>query len=258
MKVPVSILAHVALVGSAFAADFQREMSTDRPDTTESPISVEQGAWQIESSLWSFSRDKVDGVKTDVFGLAEANIKYGITENQDIQLVVRPWVRETIRTAGAPTQTNEGFGDIDVRYKFNLWGNDGGKTAFGLMPFVTIPTQTAVSGGEWEGGLIVPFAVELSDRVGLGLMGEIDRVWDGADHEWEFMHTAVLGIDLGHGFGLYLEYIGVSAPKDYLATASGGITFASSENVQWDMGLTIGINDAAEDFGCFQGVSFKF
>ena len=33
----------------------------------------------------------------------------------------------------------DGWGDIETRMKINLWGNDGGKTAFGVMPFNVAP-----------------------------------------------------------------------------------------------------------------------
>src|SRR5690349_13678522 len=52
-----------------------REMSTDRPDTTESPISVDAGHVQIEMDAVSVARDQ--GV-TDL-ALATLNLKLGLT-----------------------------------------------------------------------------------------------------------------------------------------------------------------------------------
>lgn len=258
MRSRLSFLYAATLVASP-AAEFKRELSPDRPDTTESPYTVEPEAIQLESSLWSFARDKQSGDTTETWIYGETNVKFGITDSSDLQIVLRPWVAERTRTAGVEDHT-EGFGDVEIRWKQNLWGNDGGKTAFGLMPFVSVPTQTAVSGGEWEGGLIAPLSIEVSKGVDLGLMAEIDRVWDAdrGEHKWDFVHTAVLGFDLTESIGLYLEYIGNTAHGDYEATASAGLTWGQTENLQWDIGGTIGLNDAAEDFGVFQGVTFRF
>lgn len=255
MVVPMSSVSSTVKA----AGNFQRDLSPDRPDTTESPYTVECGRWQLESNLWTMTRDKVTGESTETWTFAETNLKLGITDNQDLQLVLRPYTRETVRGGGSKS-TAEGFGDIDVRYKFNLWGNDGGKTAGGLMPFVTVPTNTAVSEEEWSGGLIFPVAVELSERVGLGLMAEVDRVWnsDDGNHDWDFVHTAVLGFDLGHDVGLYLEYIGVTGDHGYESSASGGVTWGMTENLQWDTGLVVGLSDAAEDLTLFQGVTFRW
>lgn len=170
---------YLANFGFVFAADFARELSPDRPDATESPITVEAGVIQVESSLWSFSRNKDAGEKVESWTFGETNLKFGITDRSDLQLVLRPWMTERTRTFTSRSRA-EGFGDIDIRWKQNLWGNDGGRTAFALMPFVSIPTQTAVSAGEWEGGLIAPLSIEISDRVGLGL--PLRSQWEHGNH----------------------------------------------------------------------------
>ncbi|RYD17883.1 MAG: transporter [Verrucomicrobiaceae bacterium] len=238
----------LSLLLVASCAASARDMAPDRPDTTESPYTVMPGIFQVESTLWGYSRD---GSLT-TWSLAESNLKTGLTEDIDMHLVLRPWIKEE---GGA-----EGFGDADVRLKWNLWGNDGGKTAGALMPFVTIPSQTAVSTEEWEGGLIFPVAIELSDKVGLGFQTELDRVWNEDDrtHDWDFLHSAVLGFDLTDTVGLFIEYVGVAGDHSYEATANTGLTFATGENVQWDLAIGFGLNDAAEDLSLIQGVSFRF
>jgi len=223
-------------------------MSPDRPDTTESPITVEPGVFQVESTLFGFAKD--GSVAT--WSLAESNLKTGLTNETDLHLVLRPWIKEE---GGA-----EGFGDVDVRLKWNLWGNDGGKTAGALMPFVTVPSQTAVSTEEWEGGLIFPVSVDLCEGIGLGFQTELDRVWneDEGTHDWDFLHSAVLGFDLTEKVGLFVEYVGVAGDHSYEATANIGITFAPHEKLQWDFAVGVGLNDAAEDVSLIQGVSFRF
>jgi hypothetical protein len=230
------------------AAVSTREMAPDRPDTTESPYTVEPGTFQVEATLWGVSRD--DSLTT--WSLAESNLKTGLTAQTDLHLVFRPWIKEE---GGA-----EVFGDADVRLKWNLWGNDGGKTAGALMPFLTVPSQSAVSLGEWEGGLIFPVAIELSERVGCGFQTELDRVWSEEDrtHDWDFLHSAVLGVSLTDTVGCFVEYVGVAGNHPYEATANVGLTFAPSGNVQWDLAIGCGLNEAAEEISFIQGVSFRF
>lgn len=225
-----------------------RDMSPDRPDTTESPYTVEPGVFQVESTLWGFAKD---GSLT-TWSLAESNLKTGLTRNTDLHIVLRPWTKEE---GGA-----EGFGDADLRLKWNLWGNDGGSTAGALMPFVTIPSHTAVSSGEWEGGLIFPVSIDIAEGIGFGFQTELDRVWneDDRNHDWDFLHSAVLGFDLTEKTGLFVEYVGVAGDHPYEATANLGITFAPSADIQWDFAVGFGLNDAAEDLSLIQGISFRF
>lgn len=233
-------------------ADQMRELSADRPDTTESPVTVDAGHIQIEASLFDWRRDGRD----DVYTAMATNFKIGLTDCTDLQIVFDSYTWEN--NAG-PAGDAEGFGDVTLRYKWNLWGNDGGSTALALFPYVKIPTGTAVSNEEWEGGLIIPFSMELREGLGLGLMAELDSVADdNGGHDFEFVHTAVLGFDLTEKWGCFLEYVGVLGEDRYEAYASGGITYSITSNVMLDCGGQAGLNDDAEDIGAFSGFTVRF
>lgn len=243
MKCTLAILSFLIL-----PQVYARELSADRPDATESPITVEPGRYQVESTLWGFSRN--DSLTT--WTVAETNFKAGLTRNSDLQLVLRPWIHEE---AGG-----EGLGDIDVRFKINLWGNDGGRTAGALMPFITLPSRSEVSGGEWEGGVIFPVLLELTEHLSLGVQAQVGRIWNEADrsHDSDFGHTLVLGWSSLDKLGAFIEYVGAAGDHRYQASLFGGITYATSEDVQWDLAIGCGITDAADDLSFIQGVTFRF
>jgi len=231
--------------------DQWRDLSPDRPDTTESPVTVDAGAWVVEASYFDWRRDQGD----DTYTVMATNLKVGLTDRIDLQTVFDAYTREDPATgAGA-----EGFSDVTLRLKYNVWGNDGGKTGFALFPFIKIPTDTAVSNGEVEGGLILPYSVDLADGIGLGLMAEFDAVHDGIDdYDLEFVHSAVLGFDVTDRIGLFTEYVGVAGPGAYQAYASGGATFSLSDDLVFDAGVQVGLNGAAEDIGVFGGFTRRF
>ncbi len=244
--------------------DLMREMSTDRPDTTESPYTVPAGHFQLEMSFFDYSRDlspdPVNPVRTKAASYGLMNFKAGLSHDVDLQVVFDTRTRER-STAEEVTATLAGFSDVTLRLKMNLWGNDAGTTALALMPYVKIPTGARLSNDEWEAGLIVPLAIALSDRVGLGLMAEMDLVSDantgGYDLEW--LHTATLGISLTEQLGMYVELVGVaSASADYRALFDAGLTFAVTDSLVFDAGVRLGLNRAAEDIGVFSGMSFRY
>src|SRR3954466_16203926 len=111
-----------------------REMSTDRPDVTESPKTVDAGHVQVELSFGDYVRDEEDGVKSETSTVLPFNVKLGLTNNIDVQLVVEPYVHQRIRSDAA-RETDDGFGSTQLRLKVNLWGNDEGATALAIMPF---------------------------------------------------------------------------------------------------------------------------
>jgi hypothetical protein len=187
-------------------------------------------------------------------------LKLGVTQHSDLQVIVNSHAVAGESERGDRTQTN-GFGDITVRYKQNLWGNDSGHTAFALMPYITIPTHTEVSDEAWAGGLIAPFSISLTDCISLGLMGELDLVPDAetSGHDLEWLHSATLGISLTQKLGMYLELVGIAGQDtDYQALFDAGLTFAVTDNLIFDAGVRLGMNRAAPDFGVFTGMSIRF
>lgn len=239
-------------------AELLRPLSADRPDTTESPYTVDAGHVQIESSVIDWVRDGDD----DTLTIASTNFKVGLLHNLDIQFVVDPYVRSDADEPGGGF--NDGFGDSQIRLKLNLWGNDGGRTAMAVMPFIKLPTANEPLGNdEVEGGLILPFAVDVTEGMSLGLMAEFDAVYDedDGDHDLEFVHTAVLGFDLIQRVGAFIEYVGVlgsDSSTPYAASAGVGLTFALNDNCQLDCGLNFALNDAADDLNPFAGFTVRF
>lgn len=243
-----------------------RDFNTDRPDVTESPYTLDAGHFQAEFSFAEYTSDDDHGERTDGFSVLPANLKVGLLNNLDLQFVLNPYQNIRVRPGhGAGSARNAGFGDTEIRAKMNLWGNDGGQTAFGLMPFVRIPTGTdGLSNHHVEGGLILPLAIQkLPGDFDLGTMArfDIDRNEQNDGYGVDFVHSVTVGHSLfSEKLNAYVEYVGVS-PIDtghtYLAYFDTGLTYALTENVQLDIGINIGISGRADDFTVFAGLAFR-
>ncbi len=244
-----------------------REMSTDRPDKTESAYTVDAGHFQLEMDAVTYTRDKErsGGVthRLEAWGLGLVNLKVGLWNRADLQLVVETYNHVRERSGGSRV-TRRGFGDITTRFKYNLWGNDGGKTALAAMPYVKLPTSQDGHGNDSvEGGLILPLAVGLPHGFGLGLMTQFDAVRDADDDGYhaEFVNTATVSRDLVGNLGGYVEFFSlVSAERGsrWVGTFDVGLTYAVSENVQLDAGVNIGVTKSADDWNPFLGLSWRF
>lgn len=244
-------------------SELMRDMSTDRPDTTESPITVDAGHFQIEASFFEYAGNNDGGIEEEVFTYGAMNMKVGLLNHVDLQIVFDTYTEESITNSSSGiTETVNGFSDVQARLKVNLWGNDGGKTALAFFPFIQVPSGTALSSDQVEGGIMFPLSIELSDSVDLGLMAEADFVHDGVDaYDTEFVHTAVLGFGLTEKIGIFTEYVGVAAANssfDYQASSVLGFTFGFSNEIQYDAGIRVPLNEAADDIGYFAGYSFRF
>lgn len=261
--------SHFTLLNPTPAA-LMREMSTDRPDKTESPYTVDAGHFQIEMDLVSHTRDRDRSnggdTRVEAWAIAPVNLKVGVLNSVDLQLILESYNHVTTedRTTGTRLRQN-GFGDLTTRVKINLWGNDGGTTALAAMPYVKIPTnQDHLGNSSVEGGLILPVAVELPAGFSLGLMSQLDFILDGDGngHHPEFVHTATIGRAIVGDLSAYLEFFSaVSAergPSPWVGTVDFGFTYALTPNLQLDAGVNIGVTDSADDWNPFLGVSMRF
>jgi hypothetical protein len=147
-----------------------RDLSPDRPDLTESPFTVDAGHYQLEMDFANFTYDKTDGKTTKAWDVGDFNFKAGLLNNVDVQFVYDNYLNVQTKENSGKSTTQSGFGDFITRLKINLWGDDGGKTAFALLPFVKFPTSTDNLGNNAvEGGVIFPLAVSLPHDFDLSL-----------------------------------------------------------------------------------------
>jgi hypothetical protein len=83
--------------------------------------------------------------RQDWWTVGPISLKMGLFNSLDLQLVLEPYTHIFEREDDYYRNTSSGLGDTTVRVKYNLWGNDSGRTALAVVPFVTLPT--AARGG---------------------------------------------------------------------------------------------------------------
>lgn len=249
--------------------ELMRKMSTDRPDLTESAYTVDAGHFQIEADLVSFSHDHdtagTADTKVDAWTAGAINLKAGLLNWMDLQLGLDTYNQVTTEDRVAGTKLRQsGLGDFTTRVKMNLWGNDGGKTALAVMPFVKFPTsQDDLGNDDIEGGIIIPFAAELPAGWSLGLMTEFDFVRNNADtgYRTDFVNSLVLGHDIVGKLGGYVEFLSVVSSESgnpWVGLLGLGLTYAITDDLQLDGGVNLGLTRSAEDINPFLGVSWRF
>ncbi len=241
-----------------------RELTTDRPDKTESPYTVDAGHYQIELDLLNYTQNCTDQT-VQTLAIAPINLKVGLFNNVDLQFIAETYTIQ--RTSGHDPQAHEtisGFGDVLIRCKTNFWGNDGGTTAGGMMPFLKLTTgATELGNGAVEGGIIFPLAITLPQEWSMGLMTEVDhlRNSDSSNYHQEFVNSITFGHGIIGQLAGYLEFFSsVSSECDveWIGTVDFGLTYKLRSNVQLDAGVNIGVTQAADDLNSFVGLSVRF
>lgn len=245
-----------------------RELSTDRPDQTESPYTLDAGHYQLEMDFVNYTRDRAKtgggDVVTEALSLAPLNLKWGVTNHVDVQLLLDPHVRVRTedRRSGAVT-TASGFGDVTTRLKINYWGNDEGPTALAVMPFVKWPLgASAVRNGVTEGGVMGILGFALPAGWNAAVMTEVDFLSDDAGgRTTEFVNSLTLAHNLTTRVGGYVEVFTVTGPDvagGWQVQLDAGFTYAIDADTQLDAGCNFGVTRAAPDLQPFAGISRRF
>jgi len=238
-----------------------REMETDRPDVTESPYTVDAGHFQYETDLGRLITEKSDVQKTNTFLINQANMKIGITGSTAIQIGFQTygWQKETEIVSGSAVMS-DGIGDVTVRIKQNLIGNNQGKFALAVLPYIKFPTSKYDEGSRFEGGLIVPMSYKLPGEWKLGFQVEVDRLKDldqSAMHT-EFLQTLTLSHPICKGIdGIAETYYTYDFKAHELSNfLNAAIQVEIAKDFKLDAGVNYGIQETATK-QYFIGASYR-
>lgn len=245
-------------------------MTTDRPDITEVPFTINPGHFQIETTLYGFARSRpsTDGAIASSYELAGSNIRIGLTDNTEATVMVQPFGHN--RAVGPAGSTHQrGAGALVARAKINLWGNDTfqapGSTALALLPYVSLPIDrnNGVAPDYVDGGVLTFFAVKVGGGFSLGINAGIHSTRSGVavGRHIESSGSMSLGYEWSEKLSTYVEVAGRFWTKDSLGDiglAGGGISYKLTPNLQLDCGVNFGFTRASDRFAPFVGVSARF
>ncbi|MET1055986.1 MAG: transporter [Pedobacter sp.] len=239
-----------------------REMETDRPDMTESPYTVDAGHIQYETDLYRLEKEKGETSDQHTHLFNQGNLKIGLLHSTSIQFGFQSFVIEKEKELQTgETRTGRGIGDINIRIKQNILGNDGGNFSLAILPYIKFPTARYTDDSKYEGGVIVPMLIRLPGEWNLGTQVEADRL---KDSEEKAMHTELMqSLSISHDIIKHLEGIGETYYRyDFKKHHWSNFLNASaqvdvSKNLKLDAGLNYGLQTDAEK-NYFIGTSFRF
>lgn len=245
-----------------------REYNPDRPTKASTPFTIDAGHFEIESDFLSFSAMRQGGSTTGTLQAFDPVIKLGLTQAIDIQVMTMGLMadRATSDATGRTPSRNVGTGDVIVRSNVNLFGNEGGKAALSITPYLTVPSgDTHFGAGQVQGGVLLPLYLELPNDFELTLQTEFDAL---ADENSAGTHANFVNIvNLAHpvpgvkDLKIFAElYSSVSAeqhsPDQY--TFDTALAYLVDPNTQLDIGANIGLDRDAPRYQVYSGVAHRF
>ena len=250
-----AILAGIllAITAAPLAAD-NDPLVTDRPDFTESAVTVTRGRTQIELG---YTFTEIGELEEQSFG--ELLVRVGWTEIVELRLGLGSWVQ--VDGPGVGMSGNE---DLSLGCKIRLsdplpTGSSLPQVA--LVLATTLPTGSdELSNDDPQPSLTLALAWQLTDKTSLGSNVGYARVGESGDRFGELSASLSLGRALSDRLGGYLEAYAMNRQEgrgeDQFLNA--GVTWAMSEDSQLDFRAGAGLDSDSADFFVGAGAAFRF
>jgi hypothetical protein len=247
--------------------DLLRKFAPDRPAKGFSVRTVDAGHFEIETDLISTIISNSPGGTTHSFQGLDPTLKLGLTNWMDIEVQFNglQYTESVDGTSPFNFQNSTGFGDVFLRSKINLLGNDNGPVGFALIPYVKLPSSTPLtSNGAVEGGLIAPLALRPADFI-VTLMTEVDDLKSATSNN-RFANFVNL-VSVSHavpgteGINATVELfssVGTDPGTPPVYTLDFGMNFRLSQHTILDVGVNLGLNSAAPKAQVYTGISARF
>jgi outer membrane putative beta-barrel porin/alpha-amylase len=247
--------------------DLLRKFAPDRPAKGFSVRTVDAGHFEIETDLISTTISNSQGLTTHSFQGLDPTLKLGLTNWMDFEVQFNglQYTESVDGTSPFNFQNSTGFGDVFLRSKINLLGNDSGPVGFALIPYVKLPSSTPlISNGAVEGGLIAPLALRPADFI-VTLMTEVDDLKSAISNNRYANFVNLVSVSHAvpgtEGINATVELfssVGTDPGTPPVYTLDFGMNFRLSQHTILDVGVNLGLNEAAPKVQVYTGISARF
>lgn len=248
------------------------DIVTDRPDQTESPVTLPKGFIQVELG-GTFEGDRMTLVpngpnivkrKIESISAPSVLLRYGISNNVELRLggefisEKHKLEQTTILPGGTSENTESGLAPITLGTKIKMFEEDCARPEMAFLFSLGIPFDTD---GPFQSKYVssefrLAAAHTLSERFSLSY--NLGGTWDGNLPDRTGIYTLAFGAGLTSRLSAFAEIYGFltqgETPDHRL---DGGFTYLFAKNVQADLSGGIGITEKSPDFFVGAGVSFR-
>ncbi|MFA9479408.1 transporter [Phycisphaerales bacterium AB-hyl4] len=244
--------------------DFHRPLAPE-----PHPYTTEPGRVQVEIDPLSYAYDRHNPDRENIRVRAwevPVTIKLGVLHNVDFQVGVDAFVWEREDDVDAGTRSRErGFGDITLRSKINLWGNDEDMDhAFAVMPFLQLPTARHDLGSRAvQGGVMLPFAWVFAEGWEVEWTPHFAAIRDGDDESYELEAGSLLVLNrvIVENLEAFVEFEAIGDTESgspWAGTVATGLTYELTPDTILEGGVGFGVTRAADDFTTFITIVQRF
>ena len=201
------------------------QITTDRPDQTESAVVLSPGQIQVESGI------SIKNSQSNINTL----FRIGIIERIEIRINSNYLINDELSF-----MKKSSFSDFEVGAKFRIFDKTSSNTKVAFLSHLSIPTAIEVFSNNVYGlmnRLNVSHDLNNESQIGYNLGYNKFKKMDG-----QFIYTIVYGRSLD-SFGIFFEIFGDDSKNSSNINFDSGITYLLDNNKQIDLSIGKGINN---------------
>jgi hypothetical protein len=215
-----------------------QEIVTDRPDQTESSITIPNKSFQIEMGFGSgnYDSERLSLLPTTLF-------RYGLTKSIEMRFVEQ-LVGFKTKTA---SKAEFGLSDIEFGLKIQVLKKEDINTEIAFISHLIIPTGLSELTNT-NYGTINKLAISHGLNKFLDIGYNLGYNYLGAGNG-DLTYSMVLGIGLSDKMGMYVETFGeYSDFAEFTSNFDSGLTYLIKDNLQLDFSLGLGLTQKMNYF----------
>jgi hypothetical protein len=243
--------------------DVDEPLITDRPDFTESSVTVGFGVAQLEMG-YTFTYDSADGDRTRSHSFPETLLRLGTLAEWFEFRIDWNFADETTEIGGIEDSIS-GAEDLGLGIKLALTPQECLLPESAIIFQMTVPSGSSdFTADEVLPGFNYLYGWDINDEWSTGGSTGINRSIDEGtlDAFLELSQSWTVNRSLGENAGGFAEWFVLGAhsgdsirPEHYF---NGGFTYRFNNDIQWDIRAGVGLNDAADDFFAGTGLALRY
>ena len=213
------------------------QITTDRPDQTESAVVLSSGQIQVESGIL------IENSQSNINTL----FRIGIIDGIEIRINSNYLINDELSF-----MKKSSFSDFEVGAKFRIFDKTSNNTKVAFLSHLSIPTAIELFSNNVYGllsRLNVSHDLNNESQIGYNLGYNKFKKMDG-----QFIYTIVYGRSLD-SFGIFFEIFGDDSKNSSNINFDSGITYLLDNKKQLDLSIGKGINN--EMFFISGGISIN-
>ena len=256
MKYLIPLLISIVTINHIYSQELS-DITTDRPDQSESSSTVPHKTLQIETGfVWQ--GDKTTTAETRNLDIFNTLFRYGLLNNFELRVGVNYADVNVSPVNGSEDTTLRGFVPLAVGTKIMITKQNGFIPEISMLGTVTVPNTGSKDLDILNLASDFRFALgwAITDRISAG--GNIGAQWNTVVPGGSGFYSAVVGISILSWMNGFVELYGW-LPEYNLPDHrfDAGLTFPVKKNLQFDVSGGVGLSEISPDYFVNAGVAWR-